>query len=546
MNFCQTSRRFDQQNQVIYKMFKKAFITAALLTTALAQPAWAQSDQPIPADGRAPMVGKNPNRDAVMNAALDDARTKVVKSLLNSTLGLTQAGKVTPEQLQFLKEQISPSAIHIDGIPRVVNGELVISVIANIDRNWFRDQIRAADIDTSADQAEEVATVVMMIDFTEGTTRDLNAPSSVVTDYSSSKGASYSDQSIAASSEKSKEASSERSAEGTSVRGSAAAAASGYYGAAAARSGYSGSAASMSKSASASSYSNAQVQKNNVQAEVHDDVNFHQAVANKDSTPVFNDEQEAITSVSQVAQKYGVGFTPINRFSSTFFGGRAPKWATLKDDFRFNRFLEYLNSQKVNFFASGTLNVVQLGASDSGNYVRCSGTLNVQIVPTKGLGNLPAAAPPGDTANGISAEDCRAKLVTKLSVQAGEELGTKIQEYWRKVSKKAAAADAVKEQQKYALTEAGADYTLSFSSGAGLDYMAARQIGQLLPTIPGVDKVARQSLTDKQVVYLVHYQGKDEVDGLIMDKLMSVQALANFRPAKVNGTSLDFCSGSCN
>jgi hypothetical protein len=526
-------------------MIKQVFVTAALATTALVQPVWAQSDKPIPADGRAAIVGKNPNREAIMNAALDDARTKVVRSLLAQTLGLAPAGRVTAEQLQYLKEQISPSALRIVGIPTPVNGELIVSVIANVDRSWFREQIRAAEIDTSAELAGDAATVVMMIDFAVGTPRDLNAPSEVVTEYSSSKGASYSDKSIAASSEKSKEASSERSADGVAVRGSAAAAASGYYGSAAARSGYSGSAASSSRSASASSYSNSQVQKNNVQAEVHDDVNFKQVVANRDTSPVFEDEQTAITNIAQIATKYGVGFTSINEFSSYYFGGRAPKWGSLKNDARFRPFLDHLNSKKVAFFAGGTLMVTQEGMTDSGTYYRCSGTLSVEIKATKGLSNLPVTAVNG-TANGTSTTNCQSKLAEQLGTRAGEDIGSSIQAYWLRVSKQTAAADAVREQQKYALTEAGADYILSFSSAAGLDYVAARQIGQLLPTIPGVDKVARQSLSDKQVVYLVHYQGKDEVDGLVMDKLASVEALAAFRPAKVNGTSLDFCSGSCN
>lgn len=529
-----------------------SFIFIALAASvALPHAAYAQSTT-INGSGKAAIVGKKPDPNLIMNAALDDAKRDIIIKLLTEAVGFDAARDVSAEIIDALKGEISPEAIRVAGTPSVVGSNYVVSVTASVDREWFRRTIGKYKIRSSSRRSGARETIVMMVDLTYGVSRDLSQPKEVVTDYSTSKGASYSDTSMAASSEKYKEGSSESYSQGSSARGSSAAAASGYYGSAAARSGYSGSQASRSKSASVSSYSNSEVQKNNVQAEVHDDASFHQQVTNQDSTPQQGSAEIAITAVKSTAENFGLDLVPINQFSSQFFGGRAPSWADLQNSARYTPFLGFLKSKGVKFFLGGTLNVVDGPRSGTGRFVTCSGSLAVNVMPTGSVQGLPGATSKA-TASGVDAAECQNNLVASLGKDAGEQIGNKVQDYWREQSEDAAyaAEDAAQSRQQatqsaYVQGEAGADYTVTFNAPNGLDYAVARQIGQLLPEILGVEKVARLSLSSNQVVYQVLYKAKSEFDGAIMDKMMPLPAFSALKPQELNGTKLVFCVSGCN
>lgn len=532
-------------------MRRLSLFTLALASLLPAHVALAQMPT-INASGKAPMVGKKPDPTKIMNAALDDAKRDVVIRLLTEAIGFDGARNVSVDRIEALKGEISPEAIRVVGTPAEVNGSYVVNVTANVDREWFRQTMDKYGIKSSSRRSGAKETIVMMVDLTYGVSRDLSQPKEVVTEFSSSKGASFSDTSVAASSEKYKEGSSQSSAQGSSARGSAAAGASGYYGSAAARSGYIGSQASRNKSASASSYSNSEIQKNNVQAEVHDDVNFRQQVTNQDSTSQQGAAEEAITAVKSTAENFGLEMLPINMFSSQFFGGRAPSWADLQNNARFRPLLAFLKSNNVKFFLGGTLNVIDGGRSGTGRFVNCSGSLVVNIMPTGSVQGLPGASAKG-TASGLDAGECQNNLVDTLGKDAGEQIGNKVQDYWRKQSEDAAfAADGAAESQQqatqaaYARVEAGADYTVTFNAPGGLDYMVARQVGQMLPEIAGVDRVARISIGTTQVVYQVFYKAKTEFDVAIMDKFLPNSSFAEMRPQELNGSKLTLCISGCN
>ena len=516
-----------------------------------ASPAAAQSAA-INASGKAPVAGKKPDPTMIMNAAMDDAKRDVVIKLLTEAIGFEAARNVSADRIEALKGEISPEAIRVAGTPSVVGGNYVISVTANVDREWFRETIDKYGIRSSSRQSGVRETIVMMVDLTYGVSRDLSQPKEVVTEFSSSKGASYSDTSVAASSEKYKEGSSESYSQGSSGRGSAAAGASGYYGSGAARSAYSGSQASRSKSASASSYSNSEIQKNDVQAEVHDDVNFRHQVTNQDATVQQGSAENAITAVKSTAERFGLEMMPINMYSSQYFGGRAPSWADLQNNARFRPFLGFLKSNNVKFFLGGTLNVIDGGPSGTGRFVNCSGSLVVNIMPTGSVQGLPGAIAKA-TASGLDAGECQNNLVAALGKDAGEQVGNKVQDYWRKQSEDAAyAAQGANQarqqatQSAYAQVEAGADYTVTFNAPGGLDYMVARQVGQMLPEIPGVERVARISLNANQVVYQVFYKSKTEFDAAIMDKFLPIPAFAAMRPQELDGSKVTLCISGCN
>ena len=536
-------------------MVMRSALTSAICVMAMAAPQVAIAQMTtINATGKAAIMGKKPDPNLLLNLALDDARRGVTKKLLIESIGLEEANKVPPETLDALKEEISPTALRVVNGPTVLGTSYVVDVTASVDREWFRKTMVKYKIQTSSRRLGNTAVIAMKVDLTYGVSRDLSQPKEVVTEFSSSKGASYSDTSMAASSERSKDASSDSYKQGSSARGSAAAGASGYYGSAAARAGYSGSQASSSKSSSASSYSNDEVQKNNVQAEVHDDVNYRNQVVNQDASTQQGSDEEAIAAVGSTASRFGLAIQSTDRLASLFFGGRAPSWADLKKSPRYSQFLDALSRDKVKFLIGGTLNITDGGPSPTGRFVTCSGSISLMTETTARAG-APISAPSNQKAtdSGANAQECQNNLVAKLGKLAGEEIGEAVQDYWmqqgedQSIAADAKAAESAQATQSaYAQVENGADYTLTFAAPSGLDYMAARQIGQMLQEIAGIEKVARLSLTANEVVYQVFYKAKTELDGAIMDKLLPVQAFSALRPQELNGTRLSFCVSGCN
>ena len=536
-------------------MLIRNLLGAAVCFAALVAPqsVYAQMST-INATGKAAIVGKKPDPNLILNSAMDDARRGVTKKLLIEAIGIEEANKVPLETLDALKEEISPTALRVVGGPTQIGTNYVVDVTAAVDREWFRKTMVKYKIQTSSRRLGNSATIAMKVDLTYGVSRDLSQPKEVVTEFSSSKGASYSDTSMAASSEKYKDASSDSYKQGSSAGGSAAAGVSGYSGSAAARSGYSGSQASSSKSASASSYSNSEVQKNNVQAEVHDDVNYRNQVVNQDASTQQGADEDAITAVGSTASRFGLSVQSTDRLSSKFFGGRAPSWADLRKSPRYDQFLEALSRDNVKFLLGGTLKITDGGPSTTGRFVTCSGSISIMAETTaRGKPPINAISNQNATDSGGNAQECENNLVAKLGKLAGEEIGEAVQDYWLQqgedqsiVADNTAATNAQATQSAYAQVANGADYTLTFAAPNGLDYMAARQIGQMLQEIPGIEKVARLSLTANEVVYQVFYKAKTELDGAIMDKLLPVQALSAMRPQELNGTRLTFCVAGCN
>lgn len=533
---------------------KRASLGFVLLAAAAVPQAGFAQASGINASGKAAIVGKKPDPTMLLNLAMDDARRGVTKKLLIEAIGLEEADRVPVAVLDALKEEISPTALRVVGGPTVIGTNYVVDVTASVDREWFRKTMVKYKIQTSSRRLGNSAVIAMKVDLTYGVSRDLSKPKEVVTEFSSSKGASYSDTSMAASSEQSKEASSDSYKQGSSARGSAAAGASGYYGSSAARAGYSGSQASSSKSASASSYSNSEVQKNNVQAEVHDDVNFSQRVVNQDSSTQQGSDEAAIAAVGSTAVKFGLTMTNTDRVSSAFFGGRAPSWADLRKSPRFDQFLDTLSRNNIKFLLGGTLNVTDGGLSPTGRFVTCSGKIYVNAYTTaRAQPPINAISDHNASDTGANAQECQDNLVAKLGKLAGEEIGEAVQDYWMQqgedktiAAENNAAASAQETQSAYAQAQNGADYVLTFGAPSGLDYMAARQIGLMLQEVAGIEKVARLSLTANEVVYQVFYRAKTELDGAIMDKMLPAQGFGNLRPQEVNGTKLKFCVVGCN
>lgn len=382
------------------------------------------NSQAIRGTGYADIQG---DASSVRAMAEADARRSLVRAMLEDAVGSDRAAGVEDAVIQSLADQIQPAMIMSqEGQREGTRYKIVIN--ANMDRAWFTTQLRIKGISTTSQLAGGSERLIFVVlDQASGVGRNYSKPQEVITDYHTSKGASFSDKSISASSEKEKAASSYGSKSGTSVRGSNAGAYHHGQTAAAERSSFAGATASSEKGAAAYSSSSSSIEKNNVQAEVHDDMQFHQEVRMQKVETRTVPAEYALNAVSRELVNYGVAFADAGPMLNSFFGGKRPLWSSLMQDARLAAFEKSLAAKNGAFFMGGSF-AIQDTASEG--LFACTGTLDARVAAIS-TGQVIASGSANGSASDInSAERCEAKLAEKLAVKVTQDMGPQIKLYW--------------------------------------------------------------------------------------------------------------------
>ena len=485
---------------------------------------------PISGEGRAPI---SKDLETVRTRAEAEARRDLVVAMLKRSIGADRVGEVNDQQIQALAAQIRSDMI-VEREPRRDGQTYIVKLTADIDQSWFMgllgdEGIQSASMRASADRQ----LIFVMLDQLNGAGRDFSLPQEVNIEYDRSTGGSFSDKSIVASSDKSREANSSRSAGAYRSSASGAAGISTVNGSAASRFRGNAAGAQSSRNSSASSSSSAFVSKTNVQAEVHDNERYRERIVYQ--SPAQNSPAGyALTALTGVLQDYGVAMADPNQALSSFFAGQAPTFGVLKQSARFSPFLSSLAQRNAPFFMGGTMSVQDAGRDPATGLALCTGTLDAIAFATSDSQMIAQGAATA-SATGQTYEECGGKLANTLARGAADQVGPRVQRYWR--SRASAVANAGQD------TSQTADYALVLRANA-LDMAMQADILDALQGTPGVISQNFVSQQTNEMRFQVRYAGAVPLQLALFQKLRTRPGFQGMK-SSVNGRSVLLCLSGC-
>ena len=503
------------------------------------------ASQSFEIEGSAPIAG---DPASIRYNAIADARRRAVVKMLKEAIGADAAAAVSEDKLQELTSQLTDDHLLI-GTGTPANGAYHVSITVNFDRETFRGTLEDLGIRSSmkSNGSGNSDTIVVMIDVDRGLARDLTKPKEVIHEFDSAKGASYSDKSMRASLKKSQNASTNSKNSGFSEKAASAAQAANRHASAQSAATYRAVGVTSSKSASASSRSLASVQKNNVQAETHDVLHYRDIVINQDTTPKADADAAdfALGALQSNVEGMGLKVQSANNFTD-FFSAHRPSFKELQGTGRVAKFKSYLASQGVKFFLSATMTISDGAVLGNLGAVQCSGTLTGEVTTTSGVGGLGSGSS-NKTATAVDASACQNALVARLGADVGEQIGKRVNNYYRDQKVQNAQIsenDRAATEAAYAQAQTGADYTVTFVAPPTLNFALQAQIASAMDGIPGVEKMARISAGPQKIIYKLYYKGKADIENAIGMKLLANPAFAKMQP-KVDGTDVLICLSAC-
>ena len=497
--------------------------------------------------------------ESTRNAAISDARRDIVKAMMTVAIGSDRLKEVSPATIDQIAGQIRSDMI--TGQTSERQGQtFVVHLTAEIDGAWFRQRLDDAGIDSSSRRADnDRALILVMLDEADGVSSDFSKPAEIEIDYSHSQGNSFHDHSSEAASSHEADASSKRSAsaysasaagrssgsERSAYQGSNAAAYRGVNGAAGSSTHVAGAASSQSNAAYASHASGAAVSASShahtassayaehtaVDAEVHNDTTFHSHVVYQ-RPPAGSDGDNIMAALSGALGDYQVATSDSWPALGAFYHGSPPRYTALTHDGSYNAFLSSLSARNATFFLGGTFQVTHTGTDSATGQARCNGSLNpTAFVIADGrnvAGRLYTASAIGD-----GPEGCAKKLAVMLAKAAGDDMGPKIQNYWRHQAKAALGQNS----------RELADYTLVIHA-ASLGMAAQADILDALQQTPGVESENFVTQSATEIRFTVRYSGNVPLHMALYQKLRVHPEYAGMT-ATADGRSIMMCVSAC-
>lgn len=486
--------------------------------------------------------------DSVRALAEADARRNVVRDLLASLIGRERLPEVSEDVIANLADQIpSSNILSREGEVVKLPGEKIatykLAIDVDIDGGWLTQRIKDQNIRLPSQQAGGAgAQLMLVLDSFVGVATDSEKPQHEVTEFSSQKGASFSDTSSSAYSEKERSAASQSDKSAASGRASSAAGYSGRYGSSAGSSRVSGSSASSSRSASAYSHTINAAEKNNVQAEVHDDVYYRREVTYQGGIGKSGPANAAANAFGGALRAYGISTNPPTTALNQF---KVERFKQLQDG-PWQEFLSFSKNRGNNYILGGELILTNNGKDQNSGQFLCSGNISVAGFSSasssnEGIANGYKQA----SSSGQSEQDCQNRLSEMLAGLLAAEIGPQIQDNWRDRAR--ALQDTVSLQNRLA-TEGG-EYNLTIRSSA-IDFQTKRMIVDALNSLDSIRKPYVQiSQNQTELAYRVNYKSFDGQDlGMtLLGALVDRNAAFGTSPMPMlSGQSVTVCLLTCN
>ncbi|WP_242076339.1 hypothetical protein [Brevundimonas diminuta] len=506
--------------------FTACLVAAGLIATPLIA-----QDNVISGIGSAPVTR---DLDAVRMHAEDSAKVELVRAIARQVLGDERIAELSPDVLRRLAAQIRPDMI-VDRSSVRVGQEFRTTLSARVDRAWFQQLLDDEGIQSSLDRAGgQEQRIIVLLDESIGTAQDFERPVEVVTEYDRSTGSSFNDTSVLAASERRQSASSASAASGSTYRGSSAAGYSDGYGSAAVRGSASGASASRSRSSSASSASSSLIDRTDVQASTHDDVRYRQRVTYQ-SAASSQTGAAAMASLTGSLQRYGVATSNAVGTLAEFSPGPTPLYGDLRQSGRLREFFAHASrSADAPFFMGGELSVRYEGRNPATGAANCSGMLTATTFATADMADV-ASANVSAPMSASSYELCASQLSSTLARQAAEEMGPRIQNYWRRQSRN--------QVQRVAAATGASDYTLTVRA-AELTMAAQADFLDALTGLPGVESQAFLGQADGQMDMQVRYGGSTPLHLALYQRLRNNPAFSAMETESV-GQQVIVCLSGC-
>lgn len=506
------------------------FSACLVAAVAFATPLSAQENV-VSGGGSAPVT-----RDlvAVRTLSEDNARLDLVRAMVRQAIGDERLGELSPELLRRLAAQIRPEMI-VDRSSQRVGQEFRTTLSARIDRAWFQQLLDDEGIRSSTDRAGgQGQRILVLLDESVGTAQDFERPVEVVTEYDRDSGSSFNDTSVLAASERSQSAYSSSAARGSTYQGAAAGGYSDGYGSAAARASASGASAARSRESAASAESSSLIDRTDVQASTHDDVSYRQRITYQ-SAASSRTGDAAMAALTGSLQRYGVATSNAVGALASFSPGPTPLYSELRQSGGLRDFFSYAaRSADAPFFMGGELSIRYDGRNPATGAATCSGRLTAATFATADMADVASTT----VSAPMSASDyelCADQLSTALARQAAEEMGPRIQNYWRRQNRDQA--------ERVAASAGPSDYTLTVRA-AELTMAAQADFLDALTGLPGVESQVFLGQSDGQMSLQVRYGGAMPLHLALYQRLRSNPAFTEMKTESV-GQQVIVCLSGC-
>lgn len=504
-----------------------------LLSFAVVAPQMA-SAEPVSTEGRTPVLRGSDQSSNVYNA-LKDARINVVMQLLREALGRAGAAALQSAVIEELVRNIPAEAFRITR-QSTANGELVLSVTADIDKVWFRKKLQEMDI--LSQQITEGDTIAILMELNYGASRNLMQPKSVDRSYIRLSGSSFSDDSSGSHQERSSSRNSFSLGVASASRSGASAATSGSGGSATARAALQNSGSFKSNGSSGQSSSLIESYQNDVSAESHDNVFYQERVVNNDGDKRSVAGWDAIGALQSRLQGMGLQVQSIRNFID-YFNDDKPSLEVLAKTAKMSEFRNYLASKGAKFLLTGGVTITDGGSAGLGSSLECSGIMQGEVTATDENISLGSGFSQ-KTATGDTAEACQNELISSLASDVGVQIGDYVNKFYTNRS----IIYASKKQDAIAAKASGKDYKTTFKSSRNIDFEMQSKISSAIEGLPGNDGYARISKDAKSIVYSITYKGVEGIDSAINKRFLGDANFAKIE-TRVNNGEVLICIDGC-
>ncbi len=537
--------------------FTKKLLSVVVATMAVT-PAAHSMDIEARGVGSAAITG---DVNSVRTSALRQAKRNAVLAALDKVVGAgTSRNPDVQARLDDLVVQIGEEPFY-SVTPSTADGQYQVSVTLRMDDKALRTEISDLGLAMNTTATRSQPILVMMDEFFT-TPTDLHAPLEELTEFrheagshynekeaaASSKSAAYAASSNAAYASKEQASFAEKSASANRVNaardirvagaeqdgyGNSAAVAgrdSGRFSASGESSHQSAGAASRqvaaaesSKVAAASSSRSAYA--HNVNAEDHDNTYYKKLVKYQPQNTGPDKKNYTYNELKGQLGDLDIKVLDNSLFRSKYFGNRSITLDQLENSAELAKYVDYARKDATaDYVMIGSSVIYDLGVDKNSGQQACTGVASTKTFSTK-TGEDIASATQSEAATGMSSDDCRARLATKLAGSLGDQVGKRIQEF-------------VKRRTMY-----GAEYTIRLT-GNNLPLMTRTAFSQALKSVPGLEKAVQRQAGAGQVEIIATYRGSDPLDQAVATALSSNPQFANL-DSSVDGTVITLCMNGC-
>jgi len=216
----------------------------------------------------------------------------------------------------------------------------------------------------------------------------------------------------------------------------------------------------------------------------------------------------AINSLQSAFQSHDIRILDNDLFRSKYFGDKVITIEQLNNSTDLAKYVKFARKDaRADFFAIGNSVIIDNGKDKNTDLFTCDGSIVLKVYSTLDSETI-ASGVITEAAAGNSPDQCRAKAADKVGKVLGNVISSKIQEYWKK-------------RQMY-----GSEYVLTLVGN--FPAMTRIQFTNVVKNIQGVSNVTQRRMDDKELEFIITYNGSESLADSIFMRLASSPIASNF------------------